>query len=1136
MALTAVGTARRALPSAVRGSVHHGLVLVATAVTVLLAGTCLAALAALAGSAVDHGAAARLVADPRAEVGVNARYSRAGLPAADRAVRAAVTGVFGDVPEQTYLALFGLDPLTVRGAASGSPVAQLAMHPVALQGAAGHARLLSGRWPAGAGDVGDAAFAAAPVPPGPGNAVDAAVPQSLAERLHARAGDELHLLDATGRAVTVHITGVYAATGAPGFWPGAVGTPTGGDTRAGSLLVVAPAALLGDAAFDAEVQVSWSALPDPARLTASRLPALAGRVADFAASDPAGSVFQGGAPALPQMATASTLPDAVAELTVPMVVARSALYLPAALLAVLALAAIILTARQLAAHRREELVLRQTRGAGTGRLLASAAGEWAVVALPAVLVAPFLAGPLLSLLRVTGLVSGPGPGGPLVAAVWVVVALTALVHMAATLLPVLGAVGGRRAVSRLRLRGARGAAAQRVGADLALLLVAGLGFLQLTHYRTTVTGSGSGGAIGVDPVLVLVPAVAVLAAALLLLRLLPLAAFGLDRLGRRLSGLVLPLAAWQLGRRSARNAGPVVLMCLAVAVGALATTALAGQNELATDQARFTVGADVRVDQQDLLTAPPEALRGALAALPGVTAVTPVSETAADNADGELDQVVGIDTRPLVAGGAAPPVPLLRSDLAGPDFPARLASLGRGVPAHGLPLPGRPASLRLDETMGSDGSTAPPQLVLDLEDAAGLDSTVTVRLPAADGARHLVDLPIPAPTTGSRTYPLTLTGLGVLVAPDQGAALLTLTVHRVGVAGTPAGAGAVTWFGALPPGQTWVDRTFDAQEVTASDCPGPGGPGSGYAASPGPAVCWIRAVAADLLTARIATAPPNRYTQPGYQAQLSAVPAADPPPVPALADAAALAEGGHKVGDRVALDFGDGHALTLSVVGVVTAIPGADRSQSHYLVDQRVLAAAEVGIGEPQTAPGSWWLSSSDPRRTAAAVAADPALGTATTVAEVRSRLTEDPFGAGMRAVLALCRLLAPGFAVIGFTVHAVVTTRERRREFALLRAMGVRGGELSWLLWLEQVGAALFALLPGALLGVGLAAAVLPLVTVDEVGGAPFPSLRLAVPWTRVGLAAVLTAGAVCVVVMVLARLLARVDLVRVLRAGESG
>ncbi|CAM5519639.1 hypothetical protein SCYAM73S_05502 [Streptomyces cyaneofuscatus] len=64
--------------------------------------------------------------------------------------------------------------------------------------------------------------------------------------------------------------------------------------------------------------------------------------------------------------------------------------------------------------------------------------------------------------------------------------------------------------------------------------------------------------------------------------------------------------------------------------------------------------------------------------------------------------------------------------------------------------------------------------------------------------------------------------------------------------------------------------------------------------------------------------------------------------------------------------------------------------------------------------------------------------------------------------MLELVRYLAPGFAVVAFTVHAVVSTRQRRKEFALLRAIGVRAGHLSTLLGAEQLGLTLFAVVRG--------------------------------------------------------------------------
>lgn len=166
---------------------------------------------------------------------------------------------------------------------------------------------------------------------------------------------------------------------------------------------------------------------------------------------------------------------------------------------------------------------------------------------------------------------------------------------------------------------------------------------------------------------------------------------------------MLALAGWQLSRRAARNAGPVALMCLALSVSAFATTALACLGGLASEQAAFTVGADVRVvpSQQD--SYPAAVLGSAYRDLPGVTAVAPVTRTTANLPGGATETLVG-----TVAGPAPRTAP--------------------AAPA-GIALPGRPTAVLLDERLRSDGSTAAPRIVLTLQDAAGLDSTVSAALP-----------------------------------------------------------------------------------------------------------------------------------------------------------------------------------------------------------------------------------------------------------------------------------------------------------------------------------------------------------------------------------------------------------------------
>ncbi|MGW3444849.1 FtsX-like permease family protein [Streptomyces sp. NPDC001076] len=1077
--------------------------LAAVAVTVLLCATALAALAALAGSSVQAGAVRRLAADLDAQVNVSASFRAGGMAAADRDVRAAAERVFAGVPQRTYVGLLGTSPVSVTevDGVAGPPRVPggSGLHPVAVQDGGRFGRLVAGRWPAGAAHAPAGAFTSLPdvrVATGSTAPVDAAVPDALAKRLGIGPGSGVQVRDAFGRAMTLRITGVFRATGAVGFWPAMAGDLTEGETADQHLLVVSASALNGSAVLNGQLTAHWSVQPDYSRLDAGSLAGLHDRLRAFSGSQSRVSVFRGRQPSLDDLTVVSGLPGAIDDLTVPMVAARSSLYLPSVMLAALALATLVLAARQLTVRRREELALQRARGAGTLRLLRGAAAEWALTGVPAAAAAPFVAGLLHPGSRGTG--------------AWAAVGVTLLVHAAAVLLPVLPSARSRPA------RGARAAAAQRLGADLALTAVAALGYLELRRHHSLLAGLGSGDA-SADPVLVLVPALVAGAAALLLLRLLPLASVLLDAFGRRSRGLVPALAGWQLSRRASRNAGPVVLMCLAVSVSAFAATALACLGGLASEEAAFAVGADVRISPSADDSYPSSVLGAAYRALPAVTSATPVTQSTANLPGGTTEDLVG------TIGGPAPRTP--------------------SPVVYGIGLPGRPTALLLDERLSSDGSRAAPTLELTVQDASGIAGTVTARLPAADGARHTVAVPLDVALSGGhpRDYPLTVTAVSVLPQPNVRPARLDLELIRVGARTT-----ANTWITRLPGGQVWADGTDHAADSTAGACRGK--PSGGY--GPGtPGVCSVDRGGSEVLRTTISTgirasrasedafgvlAGSDYETRPGSRLRIVAGPARRPAPLPVRADASALSEARLGVGSTTTLDLG-GAQVPVKVVGRVDSLPGLGHGQGHLIADQRQLATAMTRAGADQGSPAFWWLTSFDSARTAAAADAQPALGRVTTTARTAAALRADPFRSGLRRVLELVRYLAPGFAVIAFTVHAVVSTRQRRTEFALLRAIGVRATSLSALLSAEQLGLVLFAVVPGALMGTALASAVLPLVTVDDSGQAPYPPLPLVVPWGTVALTAVVTAVAVGAVVLALARLLARVDLVRVLRAGED-
>ncbi|WP_268251286.1 FtsX-like permease family protein [Streptomyces longisporoflavus] len=1184
----------RRVPAMVRSGRRHGTVLGAAGLAVLLAATVLAALVALTENAVEGGVRQRLAADREAAVEVAGRYDADRVRRWDGHVRAAVDRTYGDVPHRTRLALRAPaarnDELAVTEA-GGHRREDATVSVVALEGARSHAGLVAGRWPRGGGGglgggggggesagegtgglggrggsggggavgvhggaVGGGGGAGGRVVGGGGGAagadggaagadggaggrvvgvsggpVEVVLTRAFAAELAVRTGDEVVVRGAGGRPVRMEVVGLYTTEGrGPAVWAGLSSTFGTAD----SIALTTRDAFTARPGLANDAGALWLGVPRAQELRLGDIGPLTERAKKFGGSDSSLSVLRGKgtktkteAEAEADLTVSAGLRRALDRLTTPIAVARAGLYVPATLLAALAVAALVLTGRQLAEHRRPELALLAARGAGTRRLVLSTGVQWAVIALPAGIAAPFLAGPLLRLLEGAGLLHGRAPDVAVVGAAWVASAFAVVVHGCAVLLPTARVVRDRRAVSRLRLRAGRFAGTQRVGADVALGAVAVLGWLQLRQYRSPVTGDG------VDPVLVFAPVVMTTAAALLVLRLLPLLTRAIDPLARRGRGIVLPLGGWQIGRRAARHAGPALVVTLALAVAALSSTALAILDRGDHDQAAFAVGADLRIEPGE--SVPSGERRATYGALPGIDAVTPVVHT-----EGYIGQdavtVTGINT-------ARGPVPSLRDDLAERPVRELVAPLGKGVAKHGLAVAGAGSGskgaageLPLRVRLSADGpgrAVVPVRLTVYFEDEDGLVHPSAALL--KEGGPRTVPLKVPVRGGGLRILQIDLSMTGETVRRTY-----RLRVDRV-------------------PGLTdeaeWRDLREDASDRYGAGCPGAERPRGTVGESPGPVLCKDRPAPGVLLDA-VLRGPDTRLKYPTWSVRLgtdsadSADSAERRPAAPALADRALLEAGAVRVGDVVTVRRSTGGSARLKIIGRIAAVPGVARDRPRLLADSRAMAAQLVLSGALPGAESVWWAGAGagadvevgDGRGDASAawraVRDRPRLGTAVDVPHARVQLGEDPLRRGARAGLWLCLALAPAFAVIAFTLHTVLSARARGREFALLRALGVRRGQLAAYLWTEQLALAGAAAFLGTLLGAGLAAVIMPVITVDAAGNPVFPGLLTEVPWMRVCLVGAGVTVAICGVVSGAAHVLGRVDLGRVLRAGEEG
>ncbi|MEU1494347.1 ABC transporter permease [Streptomyces sp. NPDC005776] len=1081
----------------------HRLLLAAAVLAVLLTTSVLAALTAFSGSigdaALRHTLTHRSAAP--ASLVISAQVERDRRDAADAAARRAARTTFDGLP------------VTVRKLESSGPYAL----PRSLQDSAARrgdpdlthfatldrsrVRLTAGRMPvAGAG--------------GAGAPVQVALPVTAADTLGLKPGARLELADRLGgKPVQALVTGLYrAADQSDPYWQldalGGRGIRKVVFTTYGPLLT--DPAVLGSGRISTG-EVSWLASADFRTVTTGRMPALH----DAATTGPKALLA---APDFKDGASAQTsLPTVLDQVDRALLVSRSTLMIVAVQLVLLAGYALLLVARLLSSERGGETELLRARGGSRARITSLAAVEALLLALPAAVVAPLLSGPLTRLLADRSSLHRIGLrlDGGVTGQVWLIAAVTALACALAVVAPALAAsAGGRRST-----RSAALPAPVRAGADIALLVIAAVAYWQLDRQTR---GSGGGalsgdreGDLGIDPLLVAAPALALLAGTVLTLRLLPPAARLAERRAAGGRGLATALAGWQFSRRPLRGAGPVLLLVLAVAMGMLAIGQSASWNRSQSDQADFRSGASVRMT--GAVSADP-AKSGAYAKLPGVRDAAPAFRASVDLSDERTAEVLALDT------AHADERMLMRDDLGDGSVDRLFDTLSPTEAARpGLLLPKNSTRLRFDvriSAVTAPGKVSPsgmgPLVTVGLEDRYGIPYQVVVGSVPVDGKAHPVSVDVAA------AGELAVTGIELDGKQPVGRG----EAHRLTVSALrTVGPGGAERPVPVPDGFRW-------QAAVTADAFGevrPGAPVSPTASANAP-------LALDYATGAV-TAEDAVWAIPALDVRVTAArPKA--PALNAVATDAYLKATGAKPGQDVDVTLA-GETVRVKIARTVhrlpTTGPGSGSSSTTgesqqardggaLLLDLRALGQVFAERPNARLTATEWWLDTEPGRAADVAAALRKQPDTDPVQVQVRDEvaadLTGDPLGAGPQSALLAVAVIAAALAAVGFAVASVGSQRERSAEFAVLRALGAPRRRLARMIAAEQGVLIAIGLLVGAALGALLTRAVVPLIVLTGQAAQPVPRVLVQLPPGQV---AALLAGVAALPLLIVAVLTLR-------------
>ena len=807
----------------------------------------------------------------------------------------------------------------------------------------------------------------------------------------------------------------------------------------------------------------------------------------------------------PRTLVVSRLGRTVDEFNRALTLAKVPLYLYLSLVVVVLLYFLALITGTLGRSQAEEAGLLRSRGASVLQVSGVLAMAEGIVALAAMIAGPFLAWAivkflLLGTINPQGEFAGPIPLGLAGDMFW----MGALGGVMA-LLVLLTTAAGRAKMGTLesllsRARPPTVPFLHRYYLDILAVLAVAVIWYQVRGRDGFVAEELASQGLNVDPTLVLGPVLGLLAAAVLLLRLLPLVVRFLAWAGTRAGAAWFQFSLLRLARDPIPHGSLAVILMLAAALGVFGATFQSSLSQGQSDQARYRVGGDIVVSGP--------AIRGddaeMLAAVPGVRAVSPVlrdSVTVLDGRFGDSVNLLAVDSRPLAEAA------WFREDF----FPGGLPEISRllsprrspaGLAGTGVPLPEDTVSLgvwvdasvladlnvRADVSMWARVMTATGiYRTISMDNAYDLGNPVPAGSPAADGPWRLItgDLPAAAP---SSSLPFELVALFFTTNPTARLTDGVLHLDDITVFGPSSGPDGlvIEGFEGLAP---WVPLANQGQIPDVAQRTA----GSARSGGAGLEFSW---------QVGFTSGQRGIHLPPG------------PFPIPAIGGP------GFQLGQQVRVKLGN-LAVPVQFVGLVNHFPTLYPGRGPFLLvdlkDYRDYAR-RLPISSLDR-PGEMWLALDPAADRQQVIARIPDLipgFVAVRDREVAAELAgRNPLAGGGWDGLTIFSMVAIGIAVLlTLTVHALVSIRMGRMDLAVARVLGFSRRQFFLSLATERLIVAVLAIAAGAAMGYWPGLEILELVDLTPQGGAPVPPLAPSIQgWLMAGvLAGLLAASALSV------------------------
>ena len=857
----------------------------------------------------------------------------------------------------------------------------------------------------------------------------------------------------------------------------------------------------------------------------------------------------------------SDLPQVLSAFETDLFFNRLPMFIVLILIVLVVLYYVVTLASLLVDAQRSEVGLLRTRGATSRQILAVFVIEAGILAATAAVSGPFLALIGVGFIGVLPIYSELNGGDPLPVRLTLdafrMALFGSLLGLLALFIPALRATRLSLLASRVtRARPARLALVQRYYLDLGFLGLVMFLFWQLTKQGSFVAVSLFG-ETSVNQLILGVPAIFLVAASLVLLRVFPV---GMDLTGRILSRRPLSsitppaliLGIWQMARNPAHHSRLSLLLILTAALGVFAASFGATLEQSAIDQAFYRTGADLKLSsvnyrQGGISTS----VIDALTAIDEVEAASPIyreqSSVTAGSITSERFELLGVDLDTIDQVG------WFRDDFDLSSFGEKISVLDIGGPTGiELPADSRWISANIRPLVRQPSTF----LVGRLSDANGHFFSVRLgtMLPlATDEARFNCPLP-----EDEKPPEWCRIGSSLHAVPSRGVsgllALQPIRLHSLGVVNYENGMGPAALdiddIAVLNSTGTelTIIETFESVDNWRTMTPTRDALGDSLDLATMPDGTPLDGVA----RLRWTTANRREYRGLAHGSLLGVV--------PVIASVDFVEEFGGEDGTPVEISI-NRVQIKVSVRDVIEFFPTLGMNEQPFLVADFEALHERMNItrttGEVQ--PTEFWIATthgtelleseegvlesgsiSDPtirkiRLEMAKVRLRPGFNITDRTAEL-SNVAFDPLvSAGWRALLGIAFFTVLVVSAVGFLVHAKVSFDGRRAELALLRTIGLSMKQLLFLVVLEQVMVIGVAVALGIFMGSRMGTSIMPYLANSGENATVVPPMAIQIDWfgfgITFGLLGLVFAGVIGVILISVYRM----SIHRIMRMGES-